>query len=112
MLRESHTAVVARNELWAGAAATEPYEAGWASEAIFFVRALEAPKRPAPARPHRDLARRHALGRRRHASSTLPAAADAVTFARVSHFGDWLRIVAELPEGSAVTVLVSLHLKA
>ena len=41
MLRESQTAVVARNETWSGAVATEPYEAGWASEAVIFVRALE-----------------------------------------------------------------------
>ena len=40
MLRESHTAIVARNERWTGEAATEPFEAGWASEAIFFLRAL------------------------------------------------------------------------
>ncbi len=42
MLPESQTAVVARNETWTGQAATEPYEAGWAREAIIFVRALKA----------------------------------------------------------------------
>ena len=41
MLRESQTAVVARNERWAGSVATEPYEAGWAGEAVLFVRALK-----------------------------------------------------------------------
>ena len=39
-LRRSYTAVVERNALWQGDFATEPYEAAWASEAIFFVRAL------------------------------------------------------------------------
>ena len=42
MIRESHTAVVARIERWAGTVATDPYEAGWAQEAIIFVRALAA----------------------------------------------------------------------
>ena len=40
-LRRSYTAVVERNTLWQGEFATEPYEAAWATEAIFFVRALD-----------------------------------------------------------------------
>ena len=39
-LREATHRAGHRNELWQDAAATEPYEAGWAREAIFFVRAL------------------------------------------------------------------------
>ena len=42
MIRQSYTAVVERNTVWSGPFTTEPYEAGWAGEAIFFVRALEA----------------------------------------------------------------------
>jgi hypothetical protein len=42
----------------------------------------------------------------------LPARADEVTFARIAHFGNWLRIAADLPEGASVTVLVTFHLKA
>ena len=42
----SVTATVTRNELWEGEAATEPYEASWATEAIFFVRSLEAAMHP------------------------------------------------------------------
>ena len=41
-MRQSHTAVVERNQLWEGEFATEPYEAGWSHEAIFFVRILRA----------------------------------------------------------------------
>ena len=48
MLPENLTAVVARNESWTAESATEPYEAGWAREAIVFVRALKAPKGPLP----------------------------------------------------------------
>ena len=42
MLPENLTAVVARNEIWTGDAATEPYEAGWAKEAIPHLMAGEA----------------------------------------------------------------------
>ena len=39
-MRQSHTAVVARNAAWDGPFATEPWEAAWAAEAIYFVRLL------------------------------------------------------------------------
>ena len=41
-MRQSHTAVLERNVVWAGSFETEPYEAAWASEAVFFVRTLES----------------------------------------------------------------------
>ncbi|MAE67385.1 MAG: hypothetical protein CMJ18_24255 [Phycisphaeraceae bacterium] len=41
MLRRSHTAVLEKSETFNGNFETEPYEGGWASEAIWFVRALE-----------------------------------------------------------------------
>lgn len=37
MVRQSYTAVVERNRVWTGHYETEPYEAAWASEAIFFI---------------------------------------------------------------------------
>ena len=42
----------------------------------------------------------------------LPAARDAVTFQRVSHFGNFLRVAASLPDGAEISVLVTLHLMA
>jgi len=110
MIRESHTAIVARNERWSGRAATEPYEAGWASEAMIFVRALAA----ASGDVGRARVEISPDGMRWVAEGTtfpLPAAPDAVTFARVAHFGNWLRIAADMPDGGAVTVLVTIHLK-
>ena len=41
----------------------------------------------------------------------LPTRRDEVRFARVSHFGNWLRLAGEFPEDSALNVLVTLHLK-
>ena len=110
MLRESTTAVVARNETWRGRAATEPYEAGWAHEAVIFVRALKPPVGPLPeARVEisPDGMRWLPEGTR----FPLPDRAEAITFARVRHFGNWLRVAADLRDGSEIVVLVTVHLK-
>ncbi|MNY77776.1 hypothetical protein D3C86_2177950 [compost metagenome] len=42
----------------------------------------------------------------------LPAAKDAVTFQRLAHFGNFVRVAATLPAGAEITVLVTLHMKA
>jgi hypothetical protein len=39
-LAESTTAVIVRGEKWEGVCASEPYEAGWAREAVLFLRLL------------------------------------------------------------------------
>ena len=111
MLPHNVTAVVARNETWTGAAATEPYEAGWAREAVVFVRALKPPKGPS-AEARIEIS---ADGIRWVAEGTrfpMPDREDAVTFARVAHFGNWLRVATDLPDGGEATVLVTMHLKA
>ncbi|MEZ2405424.1 hypothetical protein AB6806_01210 [Bosea sp. RCC_152_1] len=111
MLPENLTAVVARNESWTGASATEPYEAGWAKEAIVFVRALKAPVGPLPkARVEISADGMHWCPE--GSEFDLPAAKDAVTFQRLAHFGNFLRIAATLPKGAEITVLVTFHLKA
>jgi uncharacterized iron-regulated membrane protein len=109
-MRESTTAILARNVTWTGTAATEPYEAGWASEAIVFVRALKPPAGP-PGTARVEIS---ADGMHWAAEGTtlpLPTTLDQVTFARVRHFGNWLRVVADLPESASLTVLVTLHAK-
>ena len=108
-LRRSYTATVERNVIWKGEFATEPYEAAWASEAIFFVRALEVSD------DCRGLARLQisADGIRwadEGAALDLPAAPDAVAFCKASHFGGWLRLAGSVDQGE-ITVLVSLALK-
>ncbi|MFJ5367781.1 hypothetical protein ACIPIA_01065 [Bosea sp. CER48] len=111
MLPENLTAVVARNETWSGTSATEPYEAGWAKEAIVFVRALKEPKGPLPrARVQISADGMHWCDE--GSEFDLPAAKDAVTFKRLNHFGNFLRVAATLPNGSEITVLVTFHLKA
>ena len=110
MLRESLTAVISRNETWTGASATEPYEAGWATEAVFFVRALKAGK-GAPCEAHVEISPDGMRWIREGASLVLPTAVDGLALARVRHFGNWLRLACDLPDEAEATVLVSLHLK-
>jgi len=110
MTRLSHTAVVERNARWSGAFATEPYEAAWASEAIFFVRTLD----PAPVSAQTS-ARVQISPDGMHwcdDGTVVPLPAEAgLAFCRVRHFGGWLRLVGEVGAGEARRVIVYLVLK-
>ncbi len=111
MLPENLTAIVARNESWTGASATEPYEAGWAKEAVVFVRALKQPTGPLP-KARIEISADGLHWCPEGSEFELPASKDAVTFQRLAHFGNFLRVAVTLPEGREITVLVTLHLKA
>ena len=109
-MRQSHTAVLARNETWEGAFETEPYEVGWATEALFFLRVLkgDAPEGAyARVQISPDGIRWCDEGSR----VPFPASPDAPTFVRVREFGGWLRLVGDLPEGASPTVIAYLVLK-
>jgi hypothetical protein len=111
MLRESHTAVVGRNEIWEGSAASEPYEAGWALEAIVWLRvlAVEGPTANVEARVQISPDGIHWVDE--GTRFAISAVKDGLTFARVSHFGNWLRVAANLPAGMKLTMLVSITVK-
>jgi hypothetical protein len=110
MLRENITAILARNEPWAGHAATEPYEAGWAIEAVIFVRALKPPVGRQPmARVEISPDGMHWLPE--GTEIALPATQDALACARIAHFGNWLRVVADFEDDASTCLLVTLHLK-
>jgi hypothetical protein len=111
-LNENHTAVITRNETWAGACASEPYECGWAREAIVFLRALEF-SGPAPtARARVQISPDGIRWADEGTTIALPTQADAVAFGKVMHFGNWLRVVADLPLGTTMKALVAINLKA
>ncbi len=112
MLPHNATAVIARNEVWTGKAASEPYECGWAREAIVFLRALDAPRGIGRTKARIEIS---PDGIRWVASGTtlaMPARRDQITLARLAHFGNWLRIAADLPKGASVKILATIHLKA
>lgn len=110
MLRENATIVVARNERWEGRAVTEPVECGWASEAIFFVRKLGG-ETPAAAVLGVEISPDGMHWAPAGVTGDLPAAASDVTALRITHFGNWLRLTADLPAGAIFVSLVTLHLK-
>ena len=110
MISQSYTAVVERNIVWMGEFESEPYESAWAHEAIFFVRALEASGVPEGVRARVQISADGINWCDEGTTFALPSAV-GVTFGKVAHFGGWLRIAGELPEGAELKVIVALSLK-
>ena len=110
-LRESTTAVIVRGEAWSGEAASEPYEAGWATEAVIFLRTLKRDGDLSAARIRVQISPDGYNWVDEGTDIALPANNDAVTFARITHFGNWLRIGGDLPDGGSCQLLATLHLK-
>lgn len=107
-LRTSYTTAIERNIVWQGDFATEPYEAPWASEAIFFIRTLtDSPGGSARVQISPDGIYWCDEG----AQITLSTQANGLTFCRVEQFGGWLRLVGTTTDGQPATVLVYLNLK-
>ena len=111
MLPENITVVVGRNERWTGNAASEPYECGWAREAIIFVRALKAPVGAQPV-ARVEISPDGMRWLPEGTEAPMPTERDGVTALRVKHFGNWLRVSAHFDASAESTVLVTLHLKA
>lgn len=109
-MRQSFTAVIERNVTWQGDFIAEPYEAAWATEAIYFVRALHTENMPGNVVARVQLSPDGVHWCDEGAEITLPSGQD-VAFARVRHFGGWLRLVGKLPDGAKLTVIVYLSLK-
>ena len=120
-MRQSHTAIVERNQCWEGEFATEPYEVGWSHEAIFFVQILRAEG------SHRVTAKVQISPDGIHWCDANGASVKtnygkgneidlseyraALAFAQVSHYGGWLRLAGTVERGRVWT-LVHLALKA
>ncbi len=111
-MRVSSNAVVARNEPWTGECASEPHEVGWAAEAIIFVRALKLTGDVADAHFRVQISPDGMRWLDDGLAFPVPTAEGHMTFARVAHFGAWLRIAATLPPGVTLHPLVTLSLKA
>jgi len=109
-LRRTYTAVVERNILWEKDFTTEPYEAAWSSEAIFFIRALDKPSiSTTQARVQISPDGMHWVDE--GTTISLPLAKDEVSFCKINHFGGWLRLVGEVKASEKITVIVYLALK-
>lgn len=110
MINESYLAVVARNEDLQAGWATEPYECAWASEALFFVRVLGAPDASLPASVRVQISPDGIHWVDEGTVLDVPAS-ESVVFARLSHFGGWLRLVANREGGGERRVVCYLSLK-
>ena len=110
MLRESYTAVVERSDELRGDFATEPYECGWAGEAIFFVRTLERAGNLEDVTLHVQISADGIRWCDEGTSVTLGGA--EVVYCKVSHFGNWLRLAGRLPDGASMRAIIALSLKA
>ncbi len=112
MMRNAYTAVIARGDLWEGSVHTEPYEAAWASEAVFFVHVIEvvgASGGVAMAQVQISPDGLHWVNE--GAAMDIPAQSQALSFARVGNFGGWLRLAVAVPGGVGIKVVATLALK-
>jgi hypothetical protein len=112
MLRESNTIVVERNWIWSGAFETEPNEAAWAHEAIYFVRALSVSGDASGAKARVQISPDGMYWCDEGGELHLPEKPGETTFVRIRHFGGWLRLAGELPAGTELRVVAHLNLKA
>jgi len=115
-MRNAYTAVLARGEWWEGSVQTEPYEAAWAAQALFFVRVLQTDGTTAldattiQARVQISPDGMHWADE--GSVMQVPAQTDGLAFTRVSEFGGWLRLAVEVPAGTRLQVVATLALKA
>lgn len=112
MLRESHTIIVERNWTWRDEFQTEPSEVAWATEAIYFVRALDADNLSSAVSVRVQISPDGMHWCDEGSVLTLPLVTGDVTCVRITHFGGWLRLAGEIPNGEELTVIVYLTLKA
>jgi hypothetical protein len=108
-MRRSYTAVVERGEPLSGDFVTEPYEAGWATEAVVFVRLIDARTDVAlSARIQISPDGLHWIDE----GTALPPLVGGMAFARVREFGNWLRLAGAVgPTGTSARALVYFVLK-
>jgi hypothetical protein len=111
MNRAAVTSVVERNRTWSGHFETEPWEAAWASEAIFFVRALTAGSADRTLQARVQISPDGLHWCDEGTTLTLPSTSDGVTYCRIAHFGGWLRLAGDLPSDASLKVIVYLSLK-
>ena len=109
MLKRSYTAIVERGLPLKGEFATEPYEAGWATEALWFVRRLDSASQPL--KDVRVQISPDGIHWIDEGTKLGAFNAAGLAFARTTHFGNWLRLAGRVAGPGEVSVLVALTLK-
>jgi hypothetical protein len=108
MIRRSFTAVIEKNATFTADFSTEPYEAGWASEARWFLRVIEI---AGTLRVTPQISP-DGLFWCAEGSPPLVITQPGVYSAPLRHFGQWLRLAGEVRgENASVKTMVYLALK-
>ena len=114
-MQQTYTSVLTRRLRVDSDFATLPYEAGWAREAVFFVRVLETDVTNQWPQAWVEISPDGMHWCREGETLMLPDGVDLpaqdVSFCRVAHFGSWLRLAGELPPDTSMRVIVYLTLK-
>lgn len=110
MLRRSFTAVLEKNSTFTSGFATEPYETGWALEARWFVRILEAS--PGTELTLAPQISPDGLFWCNEGSDPLRMTGVGLASIPLRNFGQWLRLNAQISgENPRVKILIYLALK-
>jgi hypothetical protein len=112
MLAESHTAVIARGEDWVNGSTTEPYEASWAREAMIVLRTLESGTLVEGSKAHVQVSLDGMHWVDEGTSLDIALEVGGMSMARLTQFGHYLRLRAELPGTATGFMLATLSLKA
>ncbi len=108
MLARSALVVVERAKPLSGAWETEPYEAGWAHEAIAFIRLLDPPQGVVTA--HVEISP-DGIHWTPEGTSFDPIDREGVHFVKVRHYGNWLRLSGTVESGEPAHALIYWALK-
>ena len=108
-MRSAHTVVLERNTPLQGEFATEPYEVGWATQAVMFIDTLDALESDWSA--HVEISP-DGIRWCEIDSKSFSVNRYGLTSIRIRHFGSWLRVrlVPTAPSDTA-RVLITLSLK-
>ncbi len=98
MVRQSYTAVVERAEGLTGDFTSEPYETGWASEAIVFVKLLRLDSGAVEAGMQKSP---DGIDWADESTSFDTMDEPGLYFVKLSNFGGWLRVTGEVRNSEA-----------
>lgn len=111
-MHTSQIAVVERSTELADAFRTEPFEAGWASEARWFLRILERTEATSSSLTLTTQISPDGLHWCDHESSTLQVVPEQeVITLPLREFGSWLRLVGHVDDGTVLKAMIYLSLK-
>ena len=110
MVRQSYTAVVERAQGASGRFDTEPYEVGWSTEAVVFIkvaRLTEGAWVSATVQMSPD-----GIDWVEEGTAFEPIEGNGLYFVRLSHYGAWLRLSGEIVgPGATADLMVYIALK-